>query len=96
MRNWVTENPTQQLPASQKGRNGEIVTPQIRAHSRTQGQPGSFAGGQQNRPRLGDNNLPGTAASLAADTLFTKSGAAARRTLLGLGNWQVNTLEFRE
>jgi hypothetical protein len=57
---------------------------------------GLFSGRQQNGLRLGDNDLPRTAAPLAADAFFTKSGATARRTLLGLGNWQVNTLEFRE
>jgi hypothetical protein len=49
-----------------------------------------FVEGQQNGLRLGDNNLPSAAASLAADTFFTESRATARRTLLGLGNWQVN------
>jgi len=57
----------------------------LRAHD------GRFiADDQQHGFRLGDNNLPRTATSLAADAFFTKSGATARRTLLGLGNWQVS------
>src|SRR5438128_1297691 len=47
-----------------------------------------FACRQQHGLRLGNNNLARAAALLAADASFTKSGATARRTLLGLGNWQ--------
>jgi hypothetical protein len=54
---------------------------------------GLLTGIQQEGLGLGNNDLPRTAAPLAADAFFSKSGATARRTLLGLGNWQVNILE---
>ena len=46
--------------------------------------------------RLGDNNLPRTAAPLAADAFFAKSCATTHGTLLGLGNWQASIFGIRE